>query len=188
MELGDAFALAKNSPWKKRQTQVDLGPIEYIDGVLQFQLQIFAGVKSSGLGDKDLGNIGIDAPIASFIGVGQRVPGDLSSETRVIKAALHRSKTRLDNAKTLAVGQLGKSQAEELIETRKAFDSVIPAVASDALSKFVKREEGHDLGEDGRWGVHQSLLAVEEEKSDNYTKSRPNRLRPGSVVICGICA
>jgi hypothetical protein len=52
----------------------------------------------------------------------------------------------------------------------------------------VKRQEVHDLGKDGRGGIHQSLLGVEEEKSDNYTKSRPNRLRPGSNVICGIYA
>ena len=186
MELDGAFALAEYGPRKERQTQVDRGRIEGIDGVLQFEAQIFVGIKSTGLSDEDLGKVGIDAPIASFVGVGQRVPRDLPSKTHVIEPAFHRSKTGLDIPKTFAVGQLGEGQAEELIEARKAFDLVIPAVAPDAFSKFVKGQEVHDLGEDGRRGVHRSLL--EGQKSDDYTKSSSNRLRPGSDVICGICA
>jgi hypothetical protein len=186
MELDGAFALAEYGPWKKRQTQVDRGRIEGIDGVLQFESQIFAGIESPGLTDEDLGKVGIDAPIASFVGVGQSVPRDLSSKAHVIEPVFHRSKTGLDIAKTFPVGQLGEGQAEELIEARKALDLVIPAVAPDAFSKFVKWQEVHDLGEDGRRGVHRSLL--EEQKSDDYTESGSNRLRPGSDVICGICA
>jgi hypothetical protein len=44
----------------------------------------------------------------------------------------------------------------------------------------VHRQESHDLGEDGRLGVHRSLLYV--RKSADYTKSRSNRLRPKSAV------
>lgn len=187
MELDGAFALAEYSPRKKRQTQVDRGRIEGIDGVLQFESQLFAGIESPGLTDEDLGKVGIDAPIASFVGVGQSVPGDLPSKAHVIEPVFHRSKTGLDIAKTFAVGQLGEGQAEELIEARKAFDLVIPAVAPDAFSKFVKRQEVHDLGEDSWRGIHRSLLVVEGQKSDDYTKSGSNRLRPGSDVIYGIC-
>jgi len=96
--LDGAFALAEYGPRKKRQTQIDRRRIEGIDGVLQFQSQVCVGVKSPGLGDEDLGKVGIDAPIASFVGVGQRVAGDLSSKTHVIEPAFHRSKTRLDIA------------------------------------------------------------------------------------------
>ena len=176
MELDGAFTLAENSSRKKRQTQVDRGRIEGIDGVLQFQSQIFVGVKSSGRGDKDLGKVGIDAPIVCFVGVGQRVPGDLPSKTHVIKTALHRSKTRLDIAKTLAVGQLGKGQAEELIQTGEAFHFVMAAIADHAFSEFGKRQEIHDLGEDG--GNQWSLLSVGGQKGDSSTKSHGNRLWP----------
>jgi hypothetical protein len=44
----------------------------------------------------------------------------------------------------------------------------------------VHRQESHDLGEDGRFGVHRLLLYV--RKSTDYTKSRSNRLRPKSIV------
>jgi len=186
VELDRAFALAENRPRKKRQTDVERGRIEGIDGVLQFQSQILVGVKSPGLGDEDLSEIGIDAPIASLVGVGQRVPGDLPSKAHMIKTALHRSKTGFDIAETFAVSQLGKGQREKLIETRKALDLVIPPVSPNAFSKFVKRQEVHDLGEDSRRGIHRSLLGG--GKSADYTKSRSNRLRPKSDVIYGICA
>ena len=96
-------------------------------------------------------------------------------------------KTGHDIAETFPVGQLGKGQTEELIETRKALDLVVPAVTPDAFSKFVQRQEGHDLGEDGRLGVHRSLLEV-GQKSADYTKSRSNRLRPKSGrILCITC-
>jgi hypothetical protein len=53
-------------------------------------------------------------------------------------------------------------------------------VTSHAFSEFVHREEGHDLGEDGRRGVHRSLLGM--RKSADYTKLRSNRLRSKKAV------
>ena len=187
MELDGAFAFAEKGPGKKRQTEVDRGGVEGIDGVLEFQTEILVGVKTTGLGDEDLGEIGVNAPIALFVGVSQGVPGDMPTDPHVIEAILHRSQTGLDISETLAVGQLSEGQAEELIETGETFDLVIPAVAADAFSELVKRQKVHDLGEDGRRRVHRSLLFVAGQKSDHNTKSHSNRLRPKSVVICGIC-
>jgi hypothetical protein len=44
----------------------------------------------------------------------------------------------------------------------------------------VKRQEIHDLGEDGGGSIHRALLGV--RKSADYIKSRSNRLRLGSDV------
>lgn len=51
VELDGAFALTEYGLRKKRQTQVDRRRVEGIDGVLQFQSQVFVGVKSLGLAD-----------------------------------------------------------------------------------------------------------------------------------------
>jgi hypothetical protein len=50
----------------------------------------------------------------------------------------------------------------------------------------VHRQKGHDLGEDGRLGVHRSLLCVLE--SADYTKSRSNRLWPKCSLSYSLCA
>jgi len=182
MEFDGRFGAAEYCPREKRQTQIDGGRIEGIDRVFEFESQIFAGVKRAGLRDEDLGEVGIDAPIARFVGMGQGVSGDAPPKSHVVEPILHGSKTGLDIAKAFAIGQLGEGQAEELIETREAFDLEVAAVAPNAFSKFVKRQEVHNLREDTRRGIHRSLLAVLGRKGDNNTKMRSNRLRAESGV------
>jgi hypothetical protein len=175
MKLDGAFILAEHGPREKRQAQIDRGRIKGIDGVVQFEAEILVDIKGTSLGDEDPGKIGIDPPVASFIGMSQGIAGNLSAKSHVIKPTFHGSEAGLDIAKTFAKGQLGKGQTEELIETRKAFDLVVSAIPPNTFSKFVKREEIHNLGKDGRWGIHRSLLAG---KGDDSTKLRSNRLRP----------
>ena len=188
MELDGGFGAAENCPGEKSQTQVDGGRIEGIDRVFEFESQVFAGVKSAGLSDKDLSKIGIDAPIALFVGMGQGVSGDASAKSHMVEPVLPRPKARLDVAETFAIGQLSEGQTEELIETRKADDLDVAAVAPNASSKFVKGKEVHDLREDRRWCIHRSLLAVLDRKGDNNTKMGSNRLRSKSILTYSFSA
>ena len=73
MEFDRSFALAEMSPRKKRQTKIDGGRIEGINGLFQFDTKVFVGVKNSGLGNEDLGEVGVDSPIADLIGVSQGI-------------------------------------------------------------------------------------------------------------------
>ena len=106
----------------------------------------------------------------------------------MVEPVLHGLQASLDIAKAFPVGQLGEGQTEELIETEKTLDLVIPAVAVNAFSELVKRQEGHDLGEDGRLSVHRSLLVISGQKSDDNTKSSSNRLRLKWPVSSSLCA
>jgi len=180
MELDGALAFAEPGPGEKRQAQVDRRGIEGVDRFLELQADIFVLVNSPGFGDEHSGEVGIDPPIAGFVGVGQVASGDAATDAHVVKTAFHGLKTRLDIAEAFPVGQLGEGQAKKLIETKEVFDFVVPAVTPDAFAEFVHRQESHDLGEDGRLGVHRSLLYV--RKSADYTKSRSNLLRPKSAV------
>jgi len=187
MKFDGAFVFPEDSPGKKRQAQIDRGRVESIDGVVQFDSEILVDIKGPSLSDKNPGEIGIDPPIASFIGMGQGIAGNTAAKTHVIKSAFHRPKTGLDIAETFAIGQLGKSQTEELIVTRKAFDFEVAAIPTNAFSKFVNRQEIYNLRKDGRRGVHRSLLAVSRRKGDNNTKMHSNRLRPKPHVSLAIC-
>src|ERR1700687_5710571 len=54
-------------------TTGDRGPwLSCIDGVGEIQPEILAGIELPGLDDQSLGELGMDAPVAPFVGIGQR--------------------------------------------------------------------------------------------------------------------
>jgi hypothetical protein len=120
--------------------------------------------------------------------VGQVASGDAATDSHVVKTAFHGLKTRLDIAEAFPVSQLGEGQTEELVEARKSSDFVVSLITPDAFSKLVQWQKGHDLGEDGRLGIHRSLLDISNQKSTDYTKSRSNRLRPKQAVSSVLCS
>jgi len=186
MKFDGSFVLAELGPREKRQTQVDGRGIEGVGRLFEHQADIFVAVKSTGFGDEPLGEIGIDPPIARFVGVSQVAARDAAANAHVIEPVFHRQKTSLDIAEAFPISQLSEGKAKELIEAEEVLDLVVPAVAPNALSKIVHRKEGHDLGEDGRLSIHRALL--EGPKSADYTKSRSNRSRSESPVSSIFCA
>ena len=186
MELDGALAFAEPSPGDMRQTQVDRSGIEGVDCIFELQADILVAVKSTGLGDEHLGKVGVDAPIACFVGVGQVVARDAAADAHVIEPAFHSFQAGDDIAEAFPISQLGESQTEELIEARKFPDPVVPTITPDAFPKLGKRKEDHDLGEDGGLSVHRSLLGV--RKSADYIKSCSNRLRRKMVSSSVLCA
>lgn len=186
MEFDGAFPLSKKGPRKKRQAQIDRRRIEGVNRILQIQSDVLVAIERPRLGDEDVSEVGVNPPVASFVGMGQVVPGNFAADAHVIEPIFHRSQAGHDIAETFPVGQLGKGQTEELIETRKSLDLVVSSITPHAFSEFVHRQKGHDLGEDGRRGVHRSLLGV--RKSADYTKSRSNRLRLKCSLFYSLCA
>lgn len=185
MEFDGAFPLSKKGPRKKRQAQIDRRRIEGVNRVLEIQSDVFVAVECPSLGDEDVSEVGVDPPIAPFVGMSQVVPGNAAADAHVIEPIFHRSQAGDDIAETFPVGHLGKGQRKKLIETRKALDLVVPSITPHAFAKFVHRQKGHDLGKDGGRGVHRSLLGV--RKSADYTKSHSNRLRPKRPLFYSLC-
>jgi hypothetical protein len=186
MEFDGPFPFSKKSPRKKRQAQIDRGRIEGVNRVLEIQSDVLVPVEYPSLGDEDVSEVGINPPVAIFVGMGQVVPRNVAADAHVIEPIFHRSQAGHDIAETFPVGQLGNGQTKKLIETRKSFDLVVPSVTPHAFSEFVHRQKRHDLGKDGRRGVHRSL--PEDKKSADYTKSRSNRLRLKCPLFYSLCA
>ena len=188
MEFDGALAFAESGPREKRQAQVDRGGIEGVNCVLEFQADVLVAVESTGFGDEDLGEIGVDAPVPHFVGIGQVVARDAAADAHMIEPALHGSQAGYDIAEAFPVSQLGEGQTEELVEARKSPDFVVSLITPDAFSKLLQWQKGHDLGEDGRLGIHRSLLDISNQKSADYTTSRSNRLRPKQAVSSVLCS
>jgi hypothetical protein len=186
MEFDGPFPFSIKSPRKKRQAQIDRGRIEGVDRILKIQSDVLVAIERPSFGDEDVSEVGIGPPVAHLVGMGQIVAGDRAADAPVIEPIFHRPQAGHDIAETFPVGQLGKSQTEELIETRKTLDLVVSSIPPNVFSEFVQRQKGHDLGKDGRRGVHRSL--PEDKKSADYTKSRSNRLWLKCPLFYSLCA
>jgi len=135
-----------------------------------------------------LGEVGVDAPVPRFVGIGQVVARDSAAYAHVIEPGLHGLQTGHNIAAALPISQLGEGQTEELVEARESPNFVVPLIAPDTFSKLVQRQKSHDLGEYGRLGIHGALLEVLSQKSADYTKSRSNRLRTKQLVSYLFCS
>ena len=77
------LASAELRPRKKRQAQIDGGGVQRINGVVSgFEPEGFAPfVQRACLLDQSLSEVGVDAPVANLIGVGQGVARDQCFES-----------------------------------------------------------------------------------------------------------
>ena len=101
-----------------------------------------------------MGEVGEDAPVALFIGVGQRAAGDGLAEAGVIEARAEGGQTGFNVAETFASGELGESQDEEMFVSREFADAGVAVLTSDALVELVFGEQLQELGEDRATLVH----------------------------------
>ena len=81
--------------------------------------EIFFKVKLSDLIDEQLGKVGIDAPIATFVGIGQRAARDLAANACVVQLLFKCSQTALDITQVFPDSRLRKGHAQKLIVARK---------------------------------------------------------------------
>ncbi len=97
--------------------------------------------------DQSLGEVRIDSPVASFVGIRQGVSGHTVLDAHVSELGGLRPQTGFDVAQTLAVGQLCECHATVLLGTAKRFDRMVTAVALDTAPHRMPWYEIHQLGE-----------------------------------------
>ena len=71
MQLDGRLGRSEHGPGKYRQTQIDGGGVERVDSFLQIDTEGLLCIQPPGDADQALGEIGIDAPVARGIGIGQ---------------------------------------------------------------------------------------------------------------------
>lgn len=138
MHLDGRFGLTKARPRKDAQAQVDSCGIGRIGGLFQFDRKAVVDVELSGSLDQAHREILIDAPVAGFVGIGQRALGDVATDAQVIKLGVVSAQTGFYVAQALAVRQLGKSHAEKLVEMRKRLGRIFGGVTLHTAAKCVK--------------------------------------------------
>ena len=182
VEFDGGLALAKGSPAKQREAQVNRGGVQRVSRRLEFKAKGFIGVERGGLLDEYLGEVGKDAPVPLFIGHRQRIAGGGLPDAGVVEFRAQGRQTGFDVAQTFAPGQLCERQHEELFVGGQLADTEVAAVTSDTLVEFVFGEEVEELGEDGTTFVHKvktrqpavahprKVVAELKSKNDRTTK------------------
>ena len=170
MQLDGALAATELRPGKQRQTQIDGGGVESIDGLAQLHSESRMAVEGAGPGDQDLGEVAIDSPVAHLVGIGERGARYSTAETHVIELGLLSAQTGLDIAETGAFGELSKNQTEELIPAREILDVPVALVSIDAKLKLVARDELQELSENRLTEVHR--LPPQNSGKQSYGRCR----------------
>jgi hypothetical protein len=111
MKLDSPLAFSKRRPWKERKAKIDCCRIECVGGLIQVYSERVVDIKLSRFFDEHLCKVGIDAPVAYLIGVGQSIAGDLSTDAHVISFLICRTQARLDIPQALPISELRKSHA-----------------------------------------------------------------------------
>src|ERR1039458_3641444 len=179
MQLDRGLPCTKARPRKHRQAEIDGRGIQSIDCIVQIEAERFGGIHGARDVDEHLCKVGEDAPVMSFIGIGQSGPGNPASNAHVIELAVDRSQAGFDITQALAIRQLSKCDAKELIETGKSPEFTITAVAFDALVELVGRDVIDQLREDDAADMHASfsglsLLSENRAKTVSGSWNRKN--------------
>jgi hypothetical protein len=154
-------------PGKHRQTQIDGGGVQRIEGLVQLHAQRFVAIQQASLGDERPREIAEDAPVARFVGVRQCVARDAAAKTQMIKLGLLRAQTGFDIAQAFAPGELREGQAKKLIPAGETLHFVIAPVTFHAATEFRPGKKIHHLSKNRSATVHAAL---------------PSQLRSGSRV------
>ena len=71
MKSDGSLLLLIPGPGEYRQTQLDGGRVESIDGLVQLEPEVVVGLKRSGDTDEELREVGVDTPVACFVCMGR---------------------------------------------------------------------------------------------------------------------
>ena len=75
MQFDRRLASAEARPGEQGQTKIDRRGVQRIRRGLQFDPEIVVGLKVLSKADEHLGEVGINAPVPTIVGIGQRAFG-----------------------------------------------------------------------------------------------------------------
>ncbi len=124
---------AKRRPGKQRQTQIDRSGVQRIDRLGEFHPDRLFGVEPACGADQRLRELVVDAPVALFVGIGERAAADVPPQAQMVQLGGLRAQTRFDVAQALPIGQLreGKTQVLGILPGKSGKDPATGASSSN---------------------------------------------------------
>jgi hypothetical protein len=104
--------------------------------------------------DQVLGEVGVDPPIAAFVGIRKGAARDVPSKAGMVELLVKRAQTALNVSQALTCRQLGKGHAEKLIIAGEGAHAVITLVPIYASTERMPWKKPHQLRENRLALVH----------------------------------
>ena len=181
VHLHGGLGSAERRPRENRQTQIDCRRIERIGRFAEFHPEALYRIELSGLTDQHLGEVGVNAPVAGFVRVGQRRAPNRFAEPHVIKLRDLGRQAGFDVSETFSRGQLGKRHNPEMFGTAQRLDVTVAAIPLDNPRKCCPRQKIHQLGEQRLARIHWPLRECLPGKVEQEAPPHSNRHRPCSL-------
>src|SRR5665213_2104913 len=106
---------AKRCPRKQRERQVDRGRVQGISRVGQIDAKGLVDIQLASDTNQALREVGVDAPVAGGVRIGQRIARHLTADAHVVELLGLGTQTRLDVPQALPKRQLRESHAQVLV-------------------------------------------------------------------------
>lgn len=116
------------------------------------------------MGDHALSEVGVDEPVAPFVGIGECGAGHGFAKPHVMELRRLRQETGFDIAQALPIGKLGEGHAEELLGAIQGSHTVITTVPRYDLMEAFPWYKVHDLRKQRLPKIHGSLRAIRNRK------------------------
>jgi hypothetical protein len=142
------------------QAQVNDAGVQRIDGGFEFGPERVVRVEAAGVAQQTLGQVGVDAPVALLVGVGQRGAMHGAVQPQMVAPRGLGVQTRFDVAEAFTPGELSEDQTDELLPAGELRDVVIAVVAADAAMKMLRMNPIEQLSEDVFSSVHRGRIPV----------------------------
>jgi len=162
-------------PWKKRQAQIDRRGIEGVNRRVQVDSKILVGIERLGFLNENLGDVGVDAPVPGFVGVGQCAARHRRADPHMEQLRMKTPQAGLDVAEAFPIGQLSEQHAKQMIPAGKRTNMLVSRISRDAGAKTTIRKKVHDLRENETTRVHApswltegSMLSANNRRISGY--------------------
>ncbi len=121
---------ANQRPREHRQTQINRGRIQRMDGMIELDTKRFITVQRPSIANQCLREVGVNPPVTDGVWISQRATRDDATEAHVIELGLMCSQVCPDITQNFSPGELGKRHAQILIATEERFHLPLSSVST----------------------------------------------------------
>jgi len=159
MQLDGRLGRAKRCPTKQTQAQVNRAGIQrvHLASDVDIQSQRFIGIELVGAANQHRCKVSPDAPIASFVGIGQSGSTHCLTQTHTVELGRIGAQRGLNIAQRFAPGELRIGHDAEMLGAGKSRNPRVPRVASHDPREAGPGHEVHDLREKRLSRIHNTF-------------------------------
>jgi len=187
VQFDRALGGAKARRREEAQAEVDRGRVQGVDRLRQPDSDRVSRIKPPGSRDQSLGQIGVNAPVAVAVGVGQSAVRPARAKTQMIELVLARVKTGLNVRQAFTRSELGERHSQELVPAREMTGLVLALKTRHTAAELLGMNPVHHLGENHFSRMHpaswreSSFGKRRKRVQGEHTPPQPQRVLHQSV-------